>query len=310
MKKTRLLLILPLVSFLAACSVTDYNPFQEDKYIPIGFQTESIVRLLTDDETDVFEDGIPRIDDYVTGLSQTTENRDYDHSYFGDYSSDGANGIDYSLSSTADIKLYENHVRVSMQNMSESVLNDYLDYTTTVVFDQWTYLPTPTTFEVRFSLQVNEDSQVFVFADGAYDDATDYDDLFGFGATSYVESASDAATAIGMNADDEIIILTRTSSFNTLNLSRNGFVRTTNSLVSEIKLALFEPEDSDDPLYFPVQAREYIETRVVSEIYHAAEVIKYLNEPIVIGYNETIIKWSTEVNGDYDLEEIPEITEV
>ena len=34
------------------------------------------------------------------------------------------------------------------------------------------------------------------------------------------------------------------------------------------------------------------------------------NEPIVIGYNETIIKWSTEVNGDYDLEEIPEITEV
>jgi hypothetical protein len=99
-------------------------------------------------------------------LSQTTENRDYDHSYFGDYSSDGANGIDYSLSSTADIKLYENHVRVSMQNMSESVLNDYLDYTTTVVLDQWTYLPTPTTFEVRFSLQVNEDLQVFVFADG------------------------------------------------------------------------------------------------------------------------------------------------
>ncbi len=308
MKKTKLLLILPLVSILAACTVTDYNPFQEDSYVPIGFQTESIVRFLTADEQDVFESGIARIDDYATGLLQTAEFRDYDHSYFGNYASDGAGGVDYSLTATNDSKIYNNNVKVSNTIGSETVLNDYLDYTTKTILDQWTYLPTPTTYEVRRSQKINEDLEVSVFAEGAYDEANDYDNLFGFGTSSYILSVSNNPISMGMNDDDEIIILERTSAYSTVNLARHGFVRVTHSYVDEIKLALYEPEDSDEPLYFPVQARQYTEIRAVTEIYSYGENITYLKEPIVIGYSETISKWSSADNGDYDMDKIPEVT--
>jgi hypothetical protein len=175
---------------------------------------------------------------------------------------------------------------------------------------QWNYLPTPATYEVRRSTQINdEEAEVVTFAEGEYVEATDYNNIFGYSAASYVTSFEGAATAIGMNAGDEIIMLIRTSTFNVLNLARNGFVRVSNSIVKEIKLALYEPEDSDIPLYLPIQAREYIEQRAVSEIYHTNEVINYLDTPIVIGFHEVINKWSSANNGDYDLEAMPEITE-
>lgn len=310
MRNRRLFNVLPLIVVLAGCSVTDFNPFQEDKYVPVGFQTESIVRALSDDEDDIFEAGITRIDDYITGLEERAEIRRYYSSYFGDYAPDGANDIDYSVSSLSIIKTYENNVRFATQTVSESVLNDYLDYTTEYVLKQWNYLPTPATYEVRRSMQVNDEKvEVVTFAEGAYVEADNYDNLFGYGAANYVISFEMGASAIGMNSSDEIIMLIRTSTYNVLNLARNGFVQVSNSFVNEIKLALYEPEDSDVPLYLPIQAREYIEQRAISEIYHTNEVINYLDTPIVIGFHEVINKWSSANNGDYDLEAIPEITE-
>jgi len=310
MRSNKFIYILPLIGVLAGCSVTDFNPFQEDKYVPVGFQTESIIRDLTDDEDDIFEAGITRIGDYITGTQEIVEMREYYSSYFGVYAPDGVNDIDYSVSSLTDIKTYQNNVKVISQNASESVLNDYLDYTNEYVLKQWNYLPTPATYEVRRSTQINdEEAEVVTFAEGEYVEATDYNNIFGYSAASYVTSFEGAATAIGMNAGDEIIMLIRTSTFNVLNLARNGFVQVSNSIVNEIKLALYEPEDSDIPLYLPIQAREYIEQRAVSEIYHTNEVINYLDTPIVIGFHEVINKWSSANNGDYDLEAMPEITE-
>jgi hypothetical protein len=310
MKKSKFLFILPLVGILASCVVTDYNPFGEDKYVPVGFQTESIVRALSDDEEDIFEDGLSRIDNYVTGVKETLELREYYHSYFGANAPEGVNDIDHSISSSSDIKTYNNDVKFKVQNATQSVLNDYLDYKNSTLLKEWTHLPTSATYETRRLSQVNEDDpEVTINAAGAYVELADYVDLFGYGVANIADDAYADASAVGMNADDEIILLLRDSTYDEMELSRNGFVQVTSSLVDEIKLVLYEPEDSDIPLYLPVQSRIYIEERAISRIYHDGEVLEYLDNPIVIGYQEVIKQWSSEDFGSYDLEAMPDLAE-
>ncbi|NCA96876.1 MAG: hypothetical protein EOM77_01635 [Bacteroidia bacterium] len=309
MKSRKVLYVLPVLSILASCSMTDYNPFQEDGYVPVGLQTESIVRDLTSEEADTLEDNLSRVDGYITGMSEAAESRIYVSSYFGDYAPDGKEAIDISFSYASTSKTYNNNVKVKQISEEECMLNDYIDVTTTAETTRWTFLPTTTTFETRSSQAYNaEDAVVATYDSGAYNAASDYQSKFGYDAMSAIESTIDDAQHVGANADDEIIIITRLSEVEAVALARGGFVQVVTNSVVELKLSLYEPEDSDIPLYLPVQYRGYADYRAVSEIYHANEVIKYLDEPIVVQYQEEILKWMTQDYGDYAMSNIPAVS--
>lgn len=311
MKTIRKLFLLPLVTILSSCVVLDYNPFQEDEYVPIGSETESIVRGLNDEEAVVIEDGFDRIDNYITGQKLRVEEREYYASYFGDYAPDGAGEIDSSTTVLDARKTYNNNVKVRVYNETSGLLNDIIDVTNKTEETRWTYLPTAATYEIRRSLSVNdEEAVVSTFDTGPYNETLDYQTRFGYGVGAVSEANYNNALHVGVNADDTIIAIDRTSSPVQFSLARNGFVQVVINVVSETKFVLYEPEDSDNPLYLPIQYREYTDFRAVSEIYHDGQVLKYLDQSIIIGYSEFIYEWSTTDNGDYDIASIPDLSDV
>lgn len=308
MKKTKLLLLIPIASLLAGCVVTDYSPFKEDDYVPIGYQTESLTREITSDEEDVLIDGLLRMDDYVTGMKGTIEERFYFHSYFGKNAPIDYEDIDVSLSYSSEAKTYNNNVKVVRENEKESLMNDFLDVDSQEEVYRWTFLPTPATYEIRRSIERDsEDALVTMIDTGAYAAATDYQTHFGYNAAMTADSLLADSDFIGMNDDDMIIGIKRSSSSSIMELERNSYVYTLMNTVMEIKLSLYEPEDDSDPFYLPVQVREYGEMKVISEIFVQYERAKYLDKPIILGYQEGIVQYLTSDNGDYDTTNIPEI---
>ena len=309
MKKSKLVFLLPLATLLASCVTTDFNPFQEDDYVPIGWQTETIARSLNLEETTIMEDSFDRVDNYITGQKYLIEQREYYSSYFDEYAPNGTSEVDYASSISVSEKTYNNNVKTSLLAETDNMLSDYLDVTNVLTMESWTFLPTAATFEIRRSLVVNDaDAVVTTYATGAYDEALDYQTRFGYGVGNLGESIYDSAMYVGVNANDDIIAINRISNPFELDLARNGYVRAVTDVIEETKYVLYEPEDSDDPLYLPVQYREYTEHRAISEIYHDNQVIQYLDQPIIIGYSEVIYEWMTEDYGDYVLGDIPEVT--
>lgn len=308
MKKTKLLLLIPIASLLAGCVVTDYSPFKEDDYVPIGYQTESITRVMTSDERGILEDGLLRMDDYVTGMKSTNEERYYLHSYFGKNTPTDYEDVDSSLSSSLEAKTYNNNVKVVRENEKESFMNDYADVDSEEEEYKWTFLPTPETYETRRSMaRDSEDVAVTMIDTGAYVAATDYQTRFGHNVAETADSLIDDSDLIGMNDDEMIIGIKRTSASAILELRRNSYVYALTNRVVEIKLSLYEPEDDSNPFYLPVQVREYLEMRVISEIFVKNELAKYLDTPIIIAYQEEIVEYLTTDNGDYDIASIPEV---
>jgi hypothetical protein len=311
MKKAKLLLLIPITSFLAGCVTTDYSPFEEDDYIPIGYQTESITRELTSDEEGVLIDGLLRMDDYVTGVKIAIEERYYLHSYFGKNTPIDYEDVDASLSYSSEAKTYNNDVKVVHENEKESFLNDYVSVDTQEEVYAWTFLPTPATYEMRRSVvRDSEDAIVTTIDTGAYVAATDYQTRFGHNAAMTADSLLADSDLIGMNDDETIVGIRRVSTSSIIELERNSYVYTLTNTVMEIKLSLYEPEDDSDPFYLPSQVREYGEMKVMSEVFVINELVKYLDTPITICYQEGIVEYSTTDNGDYDTGSIPEVNAI
>lgn len=296
------------MTLLFGCIATDYNPFEEDEYVPIGLQTESIVRDLTIDEQDMFDNGVARFNDYINVFESTTQARSYHHSYFGIDAPSSTNETDYSGTSEQEGKTYDNDVYVMQTSDTERYMGDQVDYTNITESTHWTFLPSPTTIETRVSESVNDgEAEVTSFGVNAYEEANDYDVSFGFGVLSFVTAFLTIADFTGMNADDEVVAFYRSSTYSQMSLARNGYAMTTNNQVLEVKFRLYEPEDESDPLYLPVQSRFYTEVRITTGIYHQSEVMTYLKRPIIVAYDEGIISYSSQSDiGDYT-GEIPEV---
>lgn len=309
MKTRKLIILLPVIALLSSCKMTDFNPFQEDGYVPVALQTESITRSLTTDESNTLEDNVLRIDDYITGQKVIAELRSYVYSYFGDNAPAGKETMDDAFSYVSTSKTYNNNVKVQQISEKEDLLNDYVDMTITAETTKWTYLPTAATFETRRSISTDGAAAIVTtYNSGAYNPATDYPTRFGYGVSSAISDTISAATFVGADAEDNIIVLIRESSISEFALSRNGLVLVSGNRVVELKLSLYEPEDSDVPLYLPIQQREYIDYRIITEIYHSNEVIKYLDEPIIITYQEETASWMTQDYGNYTLSDIPALS--
>ncbi|MFA5481334.1 MAG: hypothetical protein WC282_03015 [Bacilli bacterium] len=307
MKRTNLLIALPLVVLMASCEAIDYSPFNDDKYEPVGFETEDIVRQLSAEETNVFNTGMDFVDNYTTSEKITTEERNFSWSYFDSNGPDGLDTSDYSISSTVENKLYNNNVRVRKVQESISTLSHYLDANVITTRVDWIYNPSPTTYEHRHSLILNGDVEKVTIADsGAYDE-TMYDDIFAISPPSTLDVFTDPY--IGMNADEDIILIQFESESEHLPLARNTSVVYTTSVVYEAKFKLYEPEDDTAPFYRPILFRTFEQNRVASEEFQPGEEIVYFDKPVILGYSETIYAWDVLPKTAFSLNEIPDLTE-
>ncbi|MFA5762631.1 MAG: hypothetical protein WC931_03525 [Bacilli bacterium] len=306
--KSKLILVPLLSFFLVGCNG---GPFANDEYKPKGLTpTHKIIRALSSEEADLFDDSIETSDIYLKSFSRSMEVRYFFKKALPNHLT--AETYDYRESGYQAQKIYENDVVVFQNDVMQeriyqgSVVN--LEAAIKIygaLNDEETEI-TLTHDIVETSGEHNVSVETL-----AYDPLSDYEAYFLINLEAIVWS-NIGLCDIGMTQENTIaasFVTTFVTPIGSPYIADDGskFIVETN-MFFEAYFVKGVDEETEAEYFYLSYSRAYNEALIVSkEVPNiVSEPIEYLDRPILLAYQEEIINASTDSNRNFDKTMIPE----
>lgn len=323
MKKALNILSLLTIFAVTSCTYTpnDVNPFSDDEYKPIGLNAEFFVtRSVNAEELYILQSTIEKSDSYsINFLTLKSELRDYTLSRTGVFKN-GYDCYDEKTTYIIDSKIYKNNVCNTLIISDSTKHYAFADEISNIRNDSYLMRSDELNASGQYNISsvdkivINNSTPTLVFEESfdKYDPNTkSFSEACGLEQTLFLDSLPNP---IGVDTENNLIFASEKNvPYGTDGIfeNKNGerYRAMTNSF-NIVKMSLRTIDNLGNQIYMIDYFRQYQETVITSEIIQPNARIEYLEKPILIRYQESILSFDIDndlLDTDFNKNLIPTV---